>query len=117
MPLPLRLTPDVTGNLGIPLSLTLSDEGRGDRRRAERIRIGRVSLFLPAGDEPEFVMEQFFHEPVPSRFGMHYVVKVEVRDFHFIQFDPHCMCYHTQYSDIFLIVGVPCDAVTVSETR
>ena len=94
MPLPLRLTPDVTGNLGIPLSLTLSHEGRGDRRRGGENRIERVVLFLPAWDQPEFVVEQLFHESVPSRFGMHYLVKVGIRDFHFIQFDPHCMRYH-----------------------
>ena len=62
---------------------------------AERICIERVSLFLPAGDQPEFVMEQLSHESVPSRLCMYHVVKVEIGNFHFIQFDRYCMRCHT----------------------
>ena len=41
-------------------------------------------------------MEQLFHEFVPPRLGMHYIVKIEVNDFHFIQFGSHGMRHHTK---------------------
>ena len=46
-------------------------------------------------------MEQLFHEFVPPGLGMHYLVKIEVNDFHFIQFGSHGMRHHTKYCDIF----------------
>lgn len=49
------------------------------RREGTEGAAERVLLFPLAGDQPEFVMEQLFHEFVPPGLGMHYLVKITAK--------------------------------------